>query len=295
MTMKFVTPADYTLVSTNVPNDYSDWVAGSYDETDDPVVYGDSVYRAATSTTDRPDLGALKSPPTWVRMGYSNQQRMFNSGVDSVSSATGDITVQLTTPDLVDNFTVLGLMGSTVQLTVTDATEGVVYDETQTLTDAGASDWYEWYFFDYDIITVAVFDGIPPYPNTTYDLVISGTQPTDPVECGRVIFGPEFLIGGMTYGTSFTALSTSKVNRDEFGNSQYIKRRTIARNDYDIVIDARRISDIRRALRKVDAVPTLFIGTELEEASIIFGFSREFSMNARSPKVGYVSLQVEEI
>lgn len=293
--MKFVSPAEYTLLSTNVVNDYSDWVAGTYDENDDPVVYEGSVYRAVTSTTDVPSEGAVKTVPTWVRMGWSNQQRMFNEGVDSVSSGTGDITVELECPESVNTFTALGLAGASAQLTVTDPIDGVVFDETVALTDAGASDWWEWHFLPYDLITVAVFDGIPPYPGATYTLVISGASVSDPVECGRAIFGPDFEVGGMMYGTSFTALSSSKVTVDEFGKSELLKRRTRARVDYDIVIEGGRLSDIHRALREIDATPTLFIGYEEEEASIVFGFTREFDLNKRSPNVGYLTLQVEEI
>lgn len=293
--MRFVTPVDYTLVTTSVVNDYLDWSAGSYDENDPPVVYEDSVYRATTTTTDQPDVGAVADPPTWVRMGYSNQLRMFTETVDSVSSATGDITVDFTVSDSINTLGALGLVGSTIQLQVVDGTDGLVYDQTISLTDTGVSDWWEWHFLGYEVASTALFTGIPPYPDATYTLTISGAAPSDPIECGRVVFGTDFNIGGMMYGTSFSAITFSTITNDEFGGSQFTKRRTLARNDYDIVIEAGRVSTIRKAMRTIDAVPTLFIGTDEEEASILFGFSKEFDISTDSPRVGYMSLQVVEL
>lgn len=292
--MRFVTPVDYELVTTNVVNDYADWSAGAY-ATGDRVVYNNSVYRAAANTSDQPDVGAEADPPTWVRMGYSNQLRMFTETVDSVSSATGDITVDFTVSDSINTLGALGLVGSTIQLEVVDGVDGLVYDQTISLTDVGVSDWWEWHFLAYEVTSTALFTGIPPYPDATYTLTISGATPSDPVECGRVVFGTDFNIGGMMYGTSFSAITFSTITNDEFGGSQFIKRRTLARNDYDIVIEAGRVSTIRKAMRAIDAVPTLFIGTDEEEASILFGFSKEFDISTNSPRVGYMSLQVVEL
>ena len=58
------------------------WTAGTY-QVGDEVIYQNNIFKAATETSDRPDKGLAKDPPSWVRMGFANKYRMFNEGIDS--------------------------------------------------------------------------------------------------------------------------------------------------------------------------------------------------------------------
>ena len=60
------------------------------------VLFDRQIWQATTTTTDQPDVGAIKEPATWVRLGWSNRWRMFNDGVDSQTSNIDNIDVTLT-------------------------------------------------------------------------------------------------------------------------------------------------------------------------------------------------------
>ena len=295
--MRLVKPFDVddtVLTSTSVVNDYPDWTAGTY-TLGQRRVEDNKVYEvvADPSTTDQPSVGVTANPPTWILIGWSNQYRMFRDGSDSKSTSTDNITVDLVFSDIVNTIGLLGLLGNTVSLTVTDSVEGVVYSQTIDLIDAGAGDWWEWHFLPYESKTTTVFSEIPPYNNATYELVLSGLAPTDPVECGRVVAGVETGIGAMRYDTSVGVIEYSTKERDGFGNLTLVPRRTVRRVDYDLIMETNQVSYIQRELTSISAQPTLFIGDDSTDWSIVFGVYRDFDISVSSPSISYASLQVE--
>jgi hypothetical protein len=123
--MKIVRPEEVTtgtLVASNVENESPDWAPGTY-AAGSQVVYGEYVYEALTSTSDRPDTGAAATSPTWVRLGVANLWRMFRAGTDSRSAQGGAIDVTVTGATSVTTLAALGLRGASVRVVV-EAPEG---------------------------------------------------------------------------------------------------------------------------------------------------------------------------
>jgi hypothetical protein len=294
--MKIVNPIEVTeaiLAASDVAlTDYTVWTAGSYGA-GSKRRYGLSAYEALTTTTDQPDVGAAAAVPTWLRLGYVNRWRMFRDGSDSLTTNTGAITVTLDFAAVVTTVALLGLVADTVHLVATDTIEGVVYDETFTLTDISAPDWWEYFFTTYSSLDTALFENIPPYPDAVLALTISRTNPLDTASCGRVVAGVIAELGVTNYGTDVGILDYSIKERDEFGNLQIVQRRTVKRVGYDVTLESSLVDYVQRALAKVSATPALFIGDTLYASTVVFGLYRDFTINLLDLKTSSATIEVE--
>jgi hypothetical protein len=142
--MRVISPLDITpteLVATDVADtDYVVWTAGSYPAGTERQ-YDLIAYRALTTTSARPDIGAAADPPTWLRLGYINRWKMFRDGSDSKTIQVDQIEVDLQFTSLVNSVALFGLGGTQATVTMTDSVEGEVYTETQDIVDIGVTNW----------------------------------------------------------------------------------------------------------------------------------------------------------
>jgi len=295
--MRVVTPFNVDageLTATNVANEVADWSAGTYD-LGEQAVDDNQVYKvvADPTTTDQPTVGAVADPPTWVLMGWSNQYRMFRDGRDSFSSRDESIDVQLNFDEVVTTVGALGLQGVSATLTVVDSVEGTVYDETISLVDIGVGDWWEYFFSPYEFNDTAIFDGLPPYFGADINLSVDSATAGDETRAGRIIAGFEQPLGVTNYGTSVSILDYSTKERDGFGNLTLVPRRTVRLVDYDVKVDTEKVDSVVRALERIAATPTLFIGDPLYSSSVTFGVYRDFSQGIDTPSISDLTIQVE--
>jgi hypothetical protein len=295
--MRIVTPFNVDagqLTTTNVVNSETDWSAGTYD-LGEQAVDDNQVYKvvADPSTTDQPSVGAVASPPTWVLMGWSNQYRMFRDGRDSFSSRDESIDVTLNFSEVVTTVGALGLQGISATLTVVDSVEGTVYDETISLVDIGVDDWWEYFFSPYEFQDTAIFDGLPPYSGADINLSVDAASATDQARAGRVVAGFEQPLGVTNYGVTVSILDYSTKDRDGFGNLILVLRRTVRLVDYDAKVPTAQVDFVVRALERIAATPTLFIGDALYSSSITFGVYRDFTQGINTPSLSDLTIQVE--
>ena len=295
--MRIITPYNVDagqLTATNVVNEMADWLAGTYD-LGDQAVDANQVYKvvADPSTTDRPSLGAVADPPTWVLMGWSNQYRMFRDGRDSYSSRDESIDVTLNFAEIITTLGALGLQGVSATLTVVDSVEGTVYDETISLVDIGVGDWWEYFFSPYEFNDTAIFDGMPPYTGADINLSVDAASETDQARAGRVIAGFEQTLGVTNYGASVSILDYSTKERDGFGNLILVPRRTVRLVDYDVKVPTAQVDFVVRALQRISSTPALFIGDSSFSSSITFGIYRDFTQGITTPSISDLTIQVE--
>lgn len=294
--MKIARPLEPTIVSTNVVNTYSDLPSAGPYNLDDIYVYENKVYQvvADPSTNDLPDAGIIASPPTWALLGWSNQYRMFKDGSDSVSTKTEEIDVVLNYDSSVSIMAIFGIVAESIQLTVTDPVAGEVYNQTIDLADIGVQDWWEYYFLDYEVDGAAIFEGIPPYPDSDYHLEVFGASPSSVVEVGRVVAGTERELGVSLFGTSITLKDYSIKERDGFGTLTLVERRKISIVDYDVHVDTENVDATVRFLKELLSTPCLVIGEADYTSTVVYGLIADVQQGITTPSVSDLTLRVEE-
>ena len=293
-----ITPA--MLTSSNIPEPdttqvpaESTWTAGTYD-TGDQAIENHIIYEvvATPNTTDQPSVGAAKTVPTWIVIGSDNRWRMFDGVVGSQSTRVGTIEVELTPGVVINSLSILNISGTTAIIEMDDGSSSVFYRE-YSLTDAGVTNWYDYFFAPIGTVRDLVVTDMPAYGNATLKVTIDAGLET--AALGELIIGSLLEIGCAKYGASVGTTSFSKKERDTFGNFKIIKRSNSKRASWNFTFPTTQLAFLNRVFAELDAVPVVWIGSPLPnfEGTVIYGFYRDYDLSYTDPKIssGYVTIE----
>jgi len=128
------------------------------------------VFSTAVNVAHYPPTDLLRSTPLWWKeISATNRWKPFDGKIGSQAEQSESISYSLT-PGMIESIAFLNLDASSIKITITDPSEGVVYDETIDLvmTDSrGISliyDWYSYFFGTAPKTTDVVKLDLPPYP-----------------------------------------------------------------------------------------------------------------------------------
>lgn len=282
--------ASASLISTNVPeNDYTAWAPGSY-VADTWVRHNHKVWKSLKTTTKEP--GAAGSENDWLDGGATNRWRMFDDKVGTQTVLEDGIEIVLNVDDFADSVTLLNLHSNAIRVTGTDANEGQVYQREVLTLDAGAADWWEYFFDPVTRISDVVLDDLPPYAGI--DIKVEVIVPVgEEARIGALGLGSKFDIGCARWGSSVSIRDFSIKEQDEWGNTFVQQRDFSKRPEFDLVIETDRIDLVMAELAKLRAVPAVYIAHSKFTSTIALGFYRELMMVLSNPSVSECTLTIE--
>lgn len=245
----------------------------------------------ASNTNHSPDA----SPTWWLSLGSDNIHAAFDNIVGTESKATGSMTLILK-PGVIDSISMINLQAAVTKIAVTDPVEGTVYSQTLGMSGASVYDWYQYFFYDPLLkrTQIAITD-IPQYVNALVTIQIEGDI-AELVSVAQIILGVSYYFGGTSYGATSGLIDYSTKETDEFGNITFVKRAFSKRLSAQVYVDNYNLNRVQTFLYSIRATPVVWIGAEdplLEEALIIFGFYREFSVDIAYPSFAMCSLDIE--
>lgn len=302
--MRVIPPIDITdskLISSSVPeNDYPEWDVGTTYALGDKVILTsthkvyESVQAANTGNDPTSETGAV--PVWWLDLGFTNRWKMFDLFRNTQTTAATYIEVTVQPGVRIDSVALVGLAGDTATITmVSDSV--VVYEKTVSLTIRQTSSWYDYFFESFGVLpAIAQFD-LPPFTNATITVRIDGYLG---VACGSIVFGKSEYIGQVELQAVSDALNFSVVERDEFGNSTLVPRKSIPKTNQTVLaekIDTNRLILLRNDL---NAKPAVWSGLDDStdnyfNALLILGYYRQFLISLEYPQHTLVQLELEEI
>jgi len=293
--MRIIKPVDVTpaiLTSSNVPEtDYAAWSAATAYAVGDKVLYNHRNYEALVAHTGANPETDTSDPPKWLDLGANNRWRMFDDKVGSLTEQAGSIAVTLTPGSPINSLALFNLRGRDATVTLTDPLEGVVYERTISLIDAGVDNWYDWFFAPIGRRSDVVLLDLPAYGAATLSITIDNT--TETAACGHCVIGQQADIGVALYGTSVGIADYSRKETDAFGNAVVIQRAFSKRAEFDVVVQTGDVSAIQRLLASVRAQPVVWIGAESYESTALFGYYRDFLISISGPSVSDATITVE--
>lgn len=299
--MRLIKPVEITpakLISSNVPEtDYPAWLVSATYALGDRVLLNHHIYEALAAVTAGVKPGEevvdKDHPAKWQDRGMDNRWRMFDSKVESLTTNPGTIEVTIKPGAVVNSLALFNLKGKSVTVTMVDALEGEVYRKEISLVDAGVTNWYDWFFEPIGIRTDVVVLDMPAYGSANIVLTIDAGAEVAAV--GHVVIGAVKQIGTALYGSSVGINDYSRKSTDDFGNTVVIQRSFSNRADFDIALDTSEVTRVRRLLADLRATPVVWIGEESYEATILFGFYKDFQIVFSGPTVSDCSITVEGV
>ena len=296
-----VTINDSVLAVSNITeNDEAEWddTKSDYAKNDRVMITSDTVHSIyiALQTPPAGQDPALevdpRNPVYWARVSATNKWAMFSNQISDQSENAAKIEVELTAGALVNSMALFNIAGSSVDITVTDPTDGVVYDESISLVDdSGVNDWYAWYFEPISReATVAILD-LPPYPSATIKIVIN--EAAGIAKCGLITMGALRELGVTTHGTSIGIQDYSRKEPDAFGNPIIIKRNFANTVDYAVSIETNYAGIIQRTLADFRTEPMAWIGSVNSPGTIVYGYYQDFNIVLSTPTRSDLSIEVQ--
>lgn len=293
--MRIIKPVDVTpaiLTSSNVPEtDYAAWSAATAYAVGDKVTYNHRNYEALAAHTGANPETDTSDPPKWLDLGANNRWRMFDDKVGSLTGQAGSIAVELQPGTVINSVALFNLQGRDATVTLTDPVDGIVYQRTVSLVDAGVTDWYEWFFAPIGRQTDFVLLDLPAYGTATLSVVIDNAAGT--AACGHLVMGRQAEIGVALYGSGVGITDYSRKEADAFGNAIVVERSFSKRAEFDVMVETHQISWVQRLLAGIRAQPVVWIGAEGYESTVLFGYYRDFSISISGPSASDATITVE--
>jgi hypothetical protein len=292
--MKIITPVTITdgmLVSSSIPEtEHPAWNSATNYAT------GTRAIRASThSVYQRLAPGGVSATPPesdpagWVRVGPTNRWAMFDRATGTLSSASSSISVTLA-PGLVRGLALLDVEANSV--TVTMVNDGdTVYARTVNLNSGDGVDSWDAYFFE-DIVLkrVVVLTDLPPYAGGEVTVSITGVGT---VSVGTVAIGSLFTIGKPLSDAEIGIVDYSKKSTDEFGATTVVERPYANRLNMLVMADTGRVPEISRRLTLIRATPVVWIGSDIIDPAVVYGFYKSWSISLRYRDYSFCNLTIE--
>lgn len=264
---------------------------------------GQQVYLAANHTRyERLVDGTTATSPAadsenWAELGPTNQRAMFDLLRNTGTVSASPLEVVITPGQRVDSLGLVGLVADSVTVEMHVGAE-LVYSRTVNLSTREVASWYEYFFGAFSFRSaVALFD-LPPFAAAV--ITVTFERATGDVTVGGLILGMSVYVGNTQYSAESDALNFSVVERDDFGNSRLIPRRTVPKTNQSLFCDKTRVNRVIRVREELNAQPALWSGLDdatdgYFEALLILGYYRRFTISLEHPDVAVISLELEEV
>ena len=292
---------DSNLTSSTIPEPDTargevEWVSGTTYNLGDRVIKS-STHREYQSVkaanTDDPEVGVNSDPATWVDVGATNRYKMFDEA-NNTQSVGDNIVIEITPNQLYNGLGAFNVNCETITVSMIDG-GNTVYTKSIEMRDRPLVDgWYNYFFSGIDFITRFILLDLPPIKTATLRVEFSGTD----VAVGTVSFGRQFSFGTAQYDTGVEVLDFSNPIEDQFGNISYTDGFTADLVNFKVHTMKPRLGQNSREIKALGKKkPAIWVGdpSDINDATAVYGYNRDYRQTYSSPTVCTVNITVRGI
>ena len=285
---------DAMLTSSNVPEtDYAAWAAAT------AYTLGQRVIRTSThSVYERLVAGTTATEPesdtvNWLRVSPTNRWKCFDKSISIATTQAGSITYTITPGEIVTSVALIGVVATSARVKITDPLDGVVYDHTTILqAPPVVADWYAYFFEPIKAATQDITIGLPTYRTAVFEITI--TAATGNASCSELIFGNSLDIGlGIQTGARVGITDYSRKEKNAWGDYTIVKRAWSKKASFEMTLNNSEIDYLQTVLAGVRSTACLWIGSELYESTVIYGFYKDFAITISYRDFSTCTLEIE--
>lgn len=237
------------------------------------------------------------SPDKWADAGPTNAWAMFDLLRNTATTVASPLTVVIIPGVRIDSIALVGLVADSVTVEVS-VLGSPIYTFTQSLRTRIVTSWYEHFFAPFTTAGVFALIDLPPVTNAV--ITITLTRASGDVSCGGLVLGMAVDLGTTLLDPLDDAKNYSKIDRDDFGDSILIPRRTVPKVNLQTRCKKGDVVRIRKAREDLNATPAMWLGLDdpadgYFESVQILGIYKQFSINLDQPNDALVTLELEEV
>ena len=263
--------------------------AGTTYALNDYAVYQGQLWQAAVAgeSGNTPSATSVK----WTRIGATNRFKAFDGFLQDTAQLSGGIPFVLEFADLVTSIAILRASGTSAVVTMTDATEGEVYNETFPLLDDSAIvDWWEYFFAPIVQSDTVLIEGLPPYAGAEIAITMTGGD----VSVGQIVAGAQLTFGVVIPGSSVGLEDYSVKERDDFNRFIVVERPYSDTGNFVVKIPILQAGYVRRQLALRRALPTLFYMSDGAPYGLVaYGFFKDAEILHSTTVISEMAIEVE--
>lgn len=229
---------------------------------------------------------------SWLDLGATNRWACFDGVVGTQTEALDEISFSLQSAGIISCIAFLNLEASSVEITITDDYEGVIYSSVNDVSNSGIDNWFDYFFEDYIPDDALVKLDLPAYAGVTIDVSILSQAIA---KCGIVIIGNQQEIGQTQYGLSVGITDYSRKDVSVDGIVSILERGYSDWSNSPIEIDTNKVPYVKKLLTSVRGVPCLYLSSSGLTASYVFGFFKDLSIVIPSAISAKCNLEIEGI
>ncbi len=189
----------------------------------------------------------------------------FDQKIISQAEQTNYISYTVEPGTVIEGIAFFNVQGSSIDIVVTDPTDGEVYSETIDLVlTENVIDGYTYCFSPVLTEKAVVKTDIPPYGDAEIQITINAGATTDTAAVGEIVMGKVRSLGGTQYGAGIEIVDYSIKETDEWGNYYITERAFSKRIPMDVVIENTYLGYLKQTLEDYRATPVVCIPTEAD-------------------------------
>ena len=248
------------------------------------------VYQSAIENKDDPEIGAAKTPPTWIEVGPTNRYAAFDYAINTKSILdTATAKYEFTPNSKCTTVSLYGLEDVTrvyVEVRENNASGAIIYPiGAQTGYRDTAIDEPFGDFISNDeqfLSDKVIFDDLPiystPYIKVTFESNVSE------IKVGDIVIGNPRSLGVVNHQSSTSRTSYDTVKTDIFGNEKITSRPSAEYTSFELTVDAVYADYVERILKDSLNKPRVWIGEKAGgEKLFTFGYYERSPIVYSSP------------
>ena len=293
--IKPVTVTDAMILASNATEAYANWSSVTTYAKDAKVDYGTHYYISLVNSNLNNIPDAVGST-AWEFLSPDNKHAMFDGQVSTETTKATSPLIVTVACGIVNSVGLIGLTGSSVTISVTDAgASPPVYSRTVGLDGTIITDWYMYFFEPFVQLGEVVLTDLPPYLNGRITMTLSGGGA---VAIGELIVGSVYSLGdeSLEQGATVGIIDYSRKDTDvDTGVTTFTRRAFSKRMSGQFLVDNVDMNGVQRILADIRAVPSVFIGSEDTTYAplVVYGFYRDFSIDIAYPTKSWCRVEVE--
>lgn len=234
------------------------------------------------------DASTPESAPTkWVEVQSTNRWRMFDSVIESQTSAAEEIVLTIAPTSSADRLAIINADCTSVRVQA-----GSEYDQTKTLGTRVVDDWLEYFYEPFEVRRDVIFEGLPL--GTGHTITVTISAPGGTARVGALVLGLSKELGGAQFGASAGIIDYSTKETNALGYTEVVERPFSKRMNVALIVAAGKVDSLQRILAQYRATPMVWVGAgNLYESLIVYGFYRSFEVVIAYPNHSICNLEIE--
>ena len=199
----------------------------------------------------------------WIRVGSTNPWVSYDAKVGSQTQRAGKITFELL-PGMIEGISFFNVVGSTIDLVMTDPVDGEVFNQTINLiSTSNVFDAYSYCFAEFLTTKNHVETTLPPYSGATLSITINAGSDSDTAKCGEIAFGRIVEVGSTQYVPSLDIRDFSTKEEDIYGDFTVYERAFKKDIACEVMVPTSKLEYVQNIFEEYRSTPAVWILTEI--------------------------------